>query len=228
MNAIMACIGGRAPPGQKKRSPYAGSRWPNGARGSPPPGAGAWRPCPWSGQACARCLARPCQPIDAASAPCSRSSRQSKSPSPTARNDPSRARKPAEPQACALPAKIGSVSCLPSLHFLKVRSLRQTRSGSAFPADAYLAPAQRAVWHARLTGVVVRLANNKPPQYFCPRQAIEIKGVCAELESAQLRHPKRRSATSTIRRLQALPPIVTFYAIRLKRAAPVKGIGLET
>src|ERR1700722_18497699 len=228
MNAIMACIGGRAPPGQKKRSPYAGSRWPNGARGSPPPGAGAWRPCPWSGQACARCLARPCQPIDAASAPCSRSSRQSKSPSPTARNDPSRARKPAEPQACALPAKIGSVSCLPSLHLLKVRSLRQTRSGSAFPADAYLAPAQRAVWHARLTGVVVRLANNKPPQYFCPRQANEIKGVCAELESAQLRHPKRRSATSTIRRLQALPPIVTFYAIRLKRAAPVKAIGLET
>src|ERR1700722_4860199 len=179
-------------------------------------------------RACARCLARPCQPIDAASAPCSRSSRQSKSPSPTARNDPSRARKPAEPQACALPAKIGSVSCLPSLHLLKVRSLRQTRSGSAFPADAYLAPAQRAVWHARLTGVVVRLANNKPPQYFCPRQANEIKGVCAELESAQLRHPKRRSATSTIRRLQALPPIVTFYAIRLKRAAPVKAIGLET
>src|ERR1700722_18534056 len=130
MNAIMACIGGRAPPGQKKRSPYAGSRWPNGARGSPPPGAGAWRPCPWSGQACARCLARPCQPIDAASAPCSRSSRQSKSPSPTARNDPSRARKQAEPQACALPAKIGSVSCSPSLHLLKVRSLRQTRSGS--------------------------------------------------------------------------------------------------
>ena len=27
-------------------------------------------------------------------------------------------------------AKIGSVSCLPSLHLLKVRSLRQTRSGS--------------------------------------------------------------------------------------------------
>src|ERR1700733_11331610 len=81
-------------------------------------------------RACARCLARPCQPIDAASAPCSRSSRQSKSPSPTARNDPSRARKPAEPQACALPAKIGSVPCLPSLHLLKVRSLRQTRSGS--------------------------------------------------------------------------------------------------
>src|SRR3984957_7597077 len=61
---------------------------------------------------------------------CSRSSRQSKSPSPTATNDPSRARKPAEPRACALPAKIGSLSCLPSLHLLKVRSLRQTRSGS--------------------------------------------------------------------------------------------------
>src|SRR3984957_18055725 len=69
------------------------------------------------------------------SAPCSRSSRQSKSPSPTARNDPSRARKPAEPHACALPAKIGSVSCLPSLHLLKVRSLRQTRSGSAEPGS---------------------------------------------------------------------------------------------
>ena len=63
-------------------------------------------------------------------APCSRSSRQSKSPSPTARDDPSRARKPAEPRACALRAKIGSLPCLPSLHLLKVRSLRQIRRGS--------------------------------------------------------------------------------------------------
>ena len=37
---------------------------------------------------------------------------------------------PAEPLVCALRVKIGSSSCLPSLHPLKVRSLRQSRSGS--------------------------------------------------------------------------------------------------
>ena len=47
--------------------------------------------------------------------PCNRSSRQSKSPPPTARDDPSRDRKPAERRVCALRAKTNSSSCLPSL-----------------------------------------------------------------------------------------------------------------
>jgi hypothetical protein len=56
--------------------------------------------------------------------------RLSKSPSLIARDDPSRARKPAERRASAPRRKTGSSSCLPSLHLLKVRSLRQTRGGS--------------------------------------------------------------------------------------------------
>ncbi len=49
------------------------------------------------------------------------------------REDTAHARKPAERRVCALREKTGSSSCLPSLHLLKVRSLRQTRSGSPLP-----------------------------------------------------------------------------------------------
>ena len=64
--------------------------------------------------------------------------RQSKSPSPTARNDPSHARKPAERRVPALRVKTASSSCLPSLHLLKVRSLRQAGAVHiAKVADAY-------------------------------------------------------------------------------------------
>ena len=69
--------------------------------------------------------------------PCSRSSRQSKSPAPIARDDPSRPRKPAEPRVCAPRMKTGSSSCLPSLHLLKVRSLRQTRGRSEFDSHPF-------------------------------------------------------------------------------------------
>src|SRR5215208_3732033 len=35
MKAIMASTGGRAPPGQNRPTPCAGSRWPGAVRGSP-------------------------------------------------------------------------------------------------------------------------------------------------------------------------------------------------
>src|SRR5271154_2322456 len=138
MNAIMACIGGRAPPGKISASltqdlvgltelavlSLQGLELGGHVRGQ--------------ARLCARCLARPCQPIDAAPAQCNRSCPQSRPALPNATYVHARDPKPSAPRELAPQARTCSLSCLSWLHPLKSWSLRQTRGGSLLP----LAPQQ--------------------------------------------------------------------------------------
>src|SRR5882757_2763488 len=64
------------------------------------------------------------------SAACSRSSRLSKQPPPSARHARPRGPKPSEPHGSGLQVRICSSSCLSWLRLLKSWSLRQSRGGS--------------------------------------------------------------------------------------------------
>jgi hypothetical protein len=69
-------------------------------------------------------------------------------------------------RACALPAKIGSLSCLPSLHLLKVRSLRQTRSD---PKGLDEVPSKTAFGGPRRAPNAARALRRLPPGLEQPR-----------------------------------------------------------
>src|SRR5262245_43393602 len=130
MKAIMACVGGRAPPGQNTRSPCAGSHWLGEAPDSPARGLSAWLPCRWSGQACARCRPRPSSPTRSASATYSLSCPLSRRSPPTATHAHPRDPPPSAPHGRGPQAKTCSLSCSSWLHLLRSGSLRQTRGGS--------------------------------------------------------------------------------------------------
>src|SRR5215831_305295 len=144
MNAIMAWTGGRAPPGQNKRSPCAGSHWPAGARGSLAPAPSTARALRWSGPDACLDPVPPAAPISVASPPCSRSSPQSNRSLPTASHDRPHAPAPSEPLACEPLVRtelMTSASPLP--HPLKDWSLRETRYGSVAGMEDVLEVYQR-------------------------------------------------------------------------------------
>jgi hypothetical protein len=126
----MACTGGRAPPGRNTRTPCAGSHWPAAVPGSRVQAPSASQPYLSSGRAGARCRARLASPTHSASAQYNRSSLLSTQSSASGTDTPPRDPAPSVPLAPELQAKIGSSSCLSSLHLLKGWSLRQTRGGS--------------------------------------------------------------------------------------------------
>src|SRR3954453_9277623 len=65
MNAIMASLGGRAPPGQNTLTPCEESRSLVEAPGSPAPGPSTSPPCPSERQPACRCRPPPSSPIAA-------------------------------------------------------------------------------------------------------------------------------------------------------------------
>src|SRR5262245_17911055 len=130
MNAIMASLGGRAPPGQNTLTPCEESRSLVEAPGSRAPGPSASRPCRSERQPAYRCRPPPSSPIPEASVPCSRSWLRSKPPLPIATGAHARGPEPAAPRGNGPQAKTCCLSACSWLHFLKCWSLRQTRSGS--------------------------------------------------------------------------------------------------
>src|SRR5262245_26346589 len=136
MNAIMASLGGRAPPGQNKLTPCEESRSLVEAPGSRAPGPSASRLCRSERQPAYRCRPPPSLPIPEASVPCSRSWLRSKPPLPIATGAHARGPEPAAPRGNGPQAKTCCLSACSWLHFLKCWSLRQTRSGS-LPSPAF-------------------------------------------------------------------------------------------
>src|SRR5271170_6022675 len=127
--------GGGHPRHQNTRSPCAGSRWPAEARGSRVPEPSALSPHPWEHRRARHCRARPSSPTHAASAPCSRSWRQSTRPQTSARRARLRDPEPFAPRGRGPPERTCWSSCLSWLHLLRSWSLRSTRSGSKSHSD---------------------------------------------------------------------------------------------
>src|SRR5262245_22200947 len=138
MNAIMASLGGRAPPGQNKLTPCAESRSLVEAPGSRAPGPSASRLCRSERQPAYRCRPPPSSPIPEASVPCSRSWLRSKPPLPIATGAHARGPEPAAPRGNGPQAKTCCLSACSWLHFLKCWSLRQTRRGSSVRLDRFI------------------------------------------------------------------------------------------
>src|SRR5689334_17681565 len=134
MNAIMASLGGRAPPGQNMLTPYEESRSPAEARGSRAQGTSASRPCRLERQPACRSRPPPSSPTPEASATCSRSWLKPKRSSPSATDAHVRDPAPAAPRGNEPQAKICCLSDCSWLHPLKSWSLRQTRGGSIHEA----------------------------------------------------------------------------------------------
>src|SRR5882724_513690 len=130
MNAIMASLGGRAPPGQNTLTLCAESRSPVEAPGSRAPEPSASRPCRLERQPACRCRPPPSSPTPKASAPCSRSWLKLKRSSPSATDAHVRDPAPAVPRGNVSQAKTCCLSACSWLHLLKRWSLRQTRGGS--------------------------------------------------------------------------------------------------
>src|SRR3954453_3689073 len=130
MNAIMASLGGRAPPGQNTLTPCVESHWPGATRGSRVPGTSASRPSRSERQPSCRYRPPLSSPIPEASAPCSRSWPTLKQSSPIATDAHVRDPAPAVQRGNGSQAKACCLSDCSWLHPLKSWSLRQTRGGS--------------------------------------------------------------------------------------------------
>src|SRR4051812_28553249 len=130
MNAIMASLGGRAPPGQNTLTPCVESHWPGVTRGSRVPGTSASRPSRSERQPACRYRPPPSSPIPEASAPCSRSWPTLKQSSPIATDAHVRDPAPAVQRGNGSQAKTCCLSDCSWLHPLKSWSLRQIRGGS--------------------------------------------------------------------------------------------------
>src|SRR3954470_6416161 len=130
MNAIMASLGGRAPPGQNTLTPCVESHWPGATRGSRVPGTSASRPSRSERQPSCRYRPPLSSPIPEASAPCSRSWPTRKQSSPIATDPHVRDPAPAVQRGNGSQAKTCCLSDCSWLHPLKSWSLRQTRGGS--------------------------------------------------------------------------------------------------
>src|SRR4051812_1811193 len=127
----MAWIGGRAPPSQKKPTPFARIHLAGEDRAPHAPAPLSAPARRWSAQPAAPDRVPPGAPSCATSPLCSQSSPQSSRSPPIARRDPPRAPAPSAPHASVPQPN----TCLPSLlcpwlQPLKVQSLRQTRRGS--------------------------------------------------------------------------------------------------
>src|SRR3954454_11096104 len=138
MNAIMASLGGRAPPGQNTLTPCVESHWPGATRGSRAPEPSASRPSRSERQPACRYRPPPSSPIPEASAPCSRSWPTLKQSSPIATDAHVRDPAPAVQRGNGSQAKTCCLSDCSWLHPLKSWSLRQTRGGSPGPFSRYL------------------------------------------------------------------------------------------
>src|SRR3954465_16061125 len=138
MNAIMASLGGRAPPGQNTLTPCVESHWPGATRGSRVPGTSASRPSRSERQPSCRYRPPLSSPIPEASAPCSRSWPTLKQSSPIATDAHVRDPAPAVQRGNGSQAKTCCLSDCSWLHPLKSWSLRQTRGGSiSIPAECF-------------------------------------------------------------------------------------------
>src|SRR5690606_13209782 len=109
-------MGGRAPPGQNKRSPCAESRWPAEARGSPAQEPSSSPPYPSTNRPACRHRSRLSSPNPAACASNSRSWRRSTGRQSSGRNDQLRDPTPSARHARAPQGKTCSSFCSSWLH----------------------------------------------------------------------------------------------------------------